>query len=308
MAIQNFEQIVERAKKDGQRSRVIVAGADVENILLGAFQAEEAGFASLTLVGEGARVKPMLEKLGLQNREYKLVETQPGDNVTQIAIDMINRGEGDVLMRGNIQTREFLMPLLDKKNGMRTSRLMTHIDLVDMPEYGKLIAIADVTITVKPTPSQKKEIINNMTDFLRFVEDEKPNIALLALVEKPSFHMNDTIEARDLVKEHEKKPIADCNLVGPIAYDLILSKEAARLKGYNCDLCGEFDGIVAPSLLAGNLIVKCWQMHAHANTCGVIVGAKVPVAIASRSDDPDVSFTSLAFCHIMPKECPYLEQ
>lgn len=302
MSTRNFEQIIEKAKQVGVRQRVVIAGADAENILLGAFEAEAAGFAELTLVGEAAKVNPLLEKLGLADRNYRRVTTQPGESVVQTAIDVINRGEGDILMRGNVQTREFLMPLLDKKNGLRTDRLLTHIDLVSMPEYPKLIAIGDVTVTVEPNPRQKKEIIRNMVDTLKVVGDEKPNIALLALVEEPSFHMRDTLEARDLVREHESRPIADCNLVGPIAYDLILSKEAARLKHYDCPLCGEFDGIVAPSLLAGNLIVKCWQMHAHAETCGVVVGAKIPVALTSRSDGADVAFRSLAYCAAMAQK------
>lgn len=302
MSTRNFEQIIEKAKQIGVRQRVVIAGADAENILLGAFEAEAAGFAELTLVGEAAKVNPLLEKLGLADRTYRRVTTQPGESVVQTAIDVINRGEGDSLMRGNVQTREFLMPLLDKKNGLRTDRLLTHIDLVSMPEYPKLIAIGDVTVTVEPNPRQKKEIIRNMVDTLKVVGDEKPNIALLALVEEPSFHMRDTLEARDLVREHESRPIADCNLVGPIAYDLILSKEAARLKHYDCPLCGEFDGIVAPSLLAGNLIVKCWQMHAHAETCGVVVGAKIPVALTSRSDGADVAFRSLAYCAAMAQK------
>ena len=254
MAVQNFEQIVDKARAAGRRSRVVIAGADAENILLGAFHAAEEGFAHPVLVGEEAKIRP----------------------------------------------------LLDKRNGLRTKRLITHIDLVSMPEYPKLIAIGDVTVTVRPTLAQKKDILRNMVDTLRYVEDETPNIALLALVEQPSFHMNDTIEARDLVKEHQRHAIAACNLVGPIAYDLILSKEAARLKGYDNPLCGEFDGIVAPSLLAGNLIVKGWQMHAHARTCGVIVGAKIPVTITSRSDSADAAFLSLAFCNVLPKDCPYL--
>ena len=299
MALNNFDQIVERAKQSFRKQRVVIAGADSENILLGAFEAQDAGFAALTLVGEPDKVEPMLERLGLKDKPYHLVATQPGNNVVQAAIDIINRGEGDVLMRGNTQTRSFLMRLLDEKNGLRTDKRLTHIDLVSMPEYPKLIAIGDVTVTVRPTLAQKRQIIRNMTDTLRYVEDETPNIALLALVEQPSFHMNDTIEARDLVKEHQRHPIAGCNLVGPIAYDLILSKEAARLKGYDNPLCGEFDGIVAPSLLAGNLIVKGWQMHAHARTCGVIVGATHPVAITSRSDSADVSFLSLAFCNVL---------
>ena len=296
MALTNFDQIVERAKQSFRPQRVVIAGADSENILLGAFQAQDAGFATPILVGEEAKILPMLERLGLKDKPYRLVPTLPGGHVAQAAIDLINAGEGDVLMRGNTQTRDFLMPLLDKKNGLRTEKRLTHIDLVSMPEYPKLIAIGDVTVTIEPNLQQKKEIIQDMAEMLQSVGYDKPNIALLSMVEKVSFHMKDTVEAQRLVMEHHQRAIAECNLVGPIAYDLILSKEAARLKNYDCPLCGEFDGIVAPSLLAANLIVKCWQMHAHARTCGVVIGAKVPVALTSRSDDKDVAFLSLAFC------------
>ena len=301
MALKNFDQIVERAKQSFKPKRVVIAGADAENILLGTFEAQDAGFAAPVLVGEADKIEPMLERLGLKDKPYRLVATQPGENVTQTAINLIRAGEGDVLMRGNTQTREFLMPLLDKKNSLRTDKLLTHIDLVSMPEYPKLIAIGDVTVTIEPSLQQKKKIIENMTEMLESVGYEKPNLALLSMVEKVSFHMRDTIEAQELVKEHNHKPIANCELVGPIAYDLILSKEAARLKGYENPLCGEFDGIIAPNLLAGNLIVKGWQMHAHAKTCGVVIGAKIPVALTSRSDSKEVAFLSLAFCAALPQ-------
>ena len=299
MEMKDFNQIVERAKRSFRKMRVVIAGADAENILLGTFEAQDAGFATPVLVGEAEKIEPMLERLGLKDKPYSLVATQPGEDVVQAAVDVIRRGEGDVLMRGNTQTRDFLMALLDKKNELRTDKRLVHIDLVSMPEYPKLIAIGDVTVTIQPDIQQKKEIIRSMTESLESVGYEKPNIALLSMVEEVNFHMKDTVEAQELVRSHADTPIANCNLVGPIAYDLILSKEAARLKNYDEPLCGNFDGIVVPSLLAGNLIVKCWQMHAKAKTCGVVVGAKVPVALTSRSDDKEVSFLSLAFCAAM---------
>ena len=299
MEMKNFDQIVERAKRSFRKMRVVIAGADAENILLGTFEAQDAGFATPVLVGEAEKIEPMLERLGLKDKTYRLVATQPGEDVVQAAVNVIRRGEGDVLMRGNTQTRDFLMALLDKKNELRTDKRLVHIDLVSMPEYPKLIAIGDVTVTIQPDIQQKKEIIRSMTETLESVGYDKPNIALLSMVEEVNFHMKDTMEAQELVRSHADTPIANCNLVGPIAYDLILSKEAARLKNYDEPLCGEFDGIVVPSLLAGNLIVKCWQMHAKAKTCGVVVGAKVPVALTSRSDDKEVSFLSLAFCNVL---------
>ena len=299
MEMKNFDQIVERAKRSFRKMRVVIAGADAENILLGTFEAQDAGFATPVLVGEAEKIEPMLERLGLKDKTYRLVATQPGEDVVQAAVNVIRRGEGDVLMRGNTQTRDSLMALLDKKTELRTDKRLGHIDLVSMPEYPKLIAIGDVTVTIQPDIQQKKEIIRSMTETLESVGYDKPNIALLSMVEEVNFHMKATMEAQELVRSHADTPIANCNLVGPIAYDLILSKEAARLKNYDEPLCGEFDGIVVPSLLAGNLIVKCWQMHAKAKTCGVVVGAKVPVALTSRSDDKEVSFLSLAFCAAM---------
>ena len=122
---------------------------------------------------------------------------------------------------------------------------------------------------------------------------------LLSLVEKPSFQMRDTVEDQTMVREHQYRPIADCNLAGPIAYDLIMSKEAARLKGYDCPWCGEFDGIVVPNLISGNLLVKVLQHNAGATGCGILVGARIPIAICSRSDEPEQAYLSLAACAAM---------
>jgi phosphotransacetylase len=134
---------------------------------------------------------------------------------------------------------------------------------------------------------------------LKLINVEHPNIALLSLVEKPSFHMKDTVEAQTLVIHQNQEPFADCNLVGPIPYDLIVSKEAARLKKYDCEFCGEFDGIVAPDLMSGNLMIKVLEMNARANSFGVIVGAKIPIAITSRSDSKEQAYLSLAACAVM---------
>src|SRR5699024_10605258 len=107
------------------------------------FQAQKEGFVQPVLVGDRARTMVQLEKLGLDKEPYTMVDTAPGHNVTQAAIDVIHCGEGDILMRGNMPTRDFLMPVLDKKNGLRTERLMSHVSLASIPEYPKLLALSD---------------------------------------------------------------------------------------------------------------------------------------------------------------------
>ena len=192
------------------------------------------------------------------------------------------------------------MPVLDKTNRLRTDRLMSHVSLASLPEYPKLLALSDMTVIIKPNMSQKKEIIRNTADALKAFGYENPKLALLSLVEKVTFHMQDTVEAQRLVAEQKQRPFADCELWGPIAYDLILSKEAARLKDYDCPYSGGgFDGIIAPDLSTANVLVKSWLIHAHAVTCGAVVGARVPIALTSRSADEEETYLSIVFCAVL---------
>lgn len=300
MELKNFDNIISRIPKLSAPLRVVLAGSDGENMLRGLFQAQQEGFVQPVLVGDRARTITQLEKLGLEKEPYTMVDTPPGHSITQAAIDIIHCGEGDILMRGNMSTREFLMPVLDRKNGLRSNRMMSHVSLVSLPEYPKLLALSDMTIIINPSPEQKKAIIRNMADALKAFGYENPKLALMALVENVNFHMPDTIEAQRLVTEQKQHPFADCELWGPIAYDLIISQEACRLKGYECPWSGGgFDGIVAQNLLSANTLVKSWLIHAHAVTCGAVVGAKVPIALTSRSAAAEESYLSLVFSAVL---------
>ena len=298
-----FESIVTKARAEGKRMRVALAGADSESILKGLFEAEADGFVEPILIGNYRKIQDMTEKLGLKDRRYDLQPVDDSTNVVQFAIEMIKSGNADCLMRGNTSTRDLLMPVLNKANHLiRDDRLVTHVVFLKIPEYDKLLAVSDVTLLINPSADGRREVLKNMVRALRVFDVEHPNIALLAMVEKPSFHMRDTVEDQTMVREHERRPIADCNIAGPIAYDLIMSKEAARLKNYDCPYCGEFDGIVVPNLMSGNLLIKVLQMNTGVTSCGILVGAKIPVAITSRSDAPDKAYLSLAACTAMWKD------
>ncbi|MBR1457017.1 MAG: hypothetical protein IJ594_07665 [Oscillospiraceae bacterium] len=295
-----FERIVDIAKAAKKPMRVAVAGADAENILQGVFDAQEAGFVEPILVGNEARIQAVVEKLGMTDRDYVLQPVPDDTNVVQYAIEMINAGDADALMRGNTQTRDFLMPVLNKGNHLvKEDALVTHVVFLKVPEFDKLLAVSDVTLLINPPMEARREVAKNLVEALEIFGVKTPNIALLSLVETPSFQMRDTVEDQTMVRNHKMRPIADCNLVGPISYDLIVSKEAARLKNYDCPYCGEFDGIVVPNLMSGNLLIKVLQRNAGATGCGILVGAKIPIAISSRSDSPEQAYLSLAACAAM---------
>ena len=301
-----FQTIIDKARSLNRPLRVAVAGADAENILRGLFDAEAEGWVKPILFGNFEKIRETLEKLGCSDRKYDIQPVADGDSPVQVAIEMINAGKADVLMRGKTQTRDFLMPVLNKANHLiKPDALVTHIELLSVPGYPKLLAISDVTLLINPTPDNRREVAVNMVRVLKAFGVERPNIALLAMVEKPSYHMRDTVEDQTIVRQHQQQPIADCNLVGPIAYDLIISKEAARLKNFDCPYCGEFDGIVVPNLVSGNLLVKVLEHNAGARGCGVLAGARVPVAITSRSDSAEKAYLSLAACAALVKDGVY---
>ena len=281
-----FDNIVAKAKADGRKMRVAIAGADVENILKGVFEAEADGFVEPILVGNYKRIQKMVDRLGFSDREFDIQPIDDASNVVQYAIEMIKAGSADALMRGNTGTRDFLLPVLNKTNRLvKDDALVTHVVFLKIPGYEKLIAISDVTLLINPTADGRKEVAKNLVRALNVFDIQHPNIALLALVEKPSFQMRDTVEDQTMVKEHQHRPIADCNLVGPIAYDLIFSKEAARLKNST-----------------GNVMIKVLQHNAGAVGCGVLVGARIPIAIVSRADSPDQAYLSLATITAMWKD------
>ena len=301
-----FQAIIDKARSLDHPMRVAVAGADAENILIGLFEAESEGWVKPVLVGNYEKIRTVLEKIGCQDRKYDIQPVADGTSPVRFAIEMINAGRADVLMRGNTQTRDFLMPVLNKANHLLVKdALVTDVVMLSVPGYDRLLAISDVTLLIDPSADARVEVARNMVQVLKSFGVEKPNIALLAMVETPSFHMRDTVEDQTIVRKHQKEPIADCNLVGPISYDLIISKEAARLKNYDCPYCGELDGIVVPNLMSGNLLVKVLEHNAGAMGGGVLAGARIPIAITSRSDLPEKAYLSLAACAAMLKDKVY---
>ncbi|MBR4989610.1 MAG: hypothetical protein IKY96_00460 [Oscillospiraceae bacterium] len=299
-----FDFVISRAKALDRPARMVVAGADCENIVKAVFEAEAQGFARPILVGNEDRIVAVLKKLGLYERNY-VISHVPDYEINTIyhvymerALKIINDGLADILVRGNTSTRNFLMPLLDKKIGIATG-LVSEVALIKVPYYDKVLALSDTSVCINPSEGQRKKIVKNICYVLDHLGVKRPKIGVLALVEKPSFHMRDTVEAQNIIRSHKMEPIADCELVGPIPWDLIVSKEAARLKGFDCPYSGEFDAVLMPNVMAGNTVMKVLGMSATSNACAVLAGTRIPVAISSRSSSVEEAYLSLCVAAAM---------
>ena len=222
----SFDFVINRAKSLKKPARVVVTGAYVENILKAVFQAEAEGFCRPVLVGSEDRILAILERMGLKDRGYDICHVEEGDDLVQHAIDVVNAGMGDILMRGNTSTRSFLMPILNKQNNL-VKGFVSEVALVKVPYYDRILALSDVSVSVNPSVEQRMEIVKNTVEVLNALGNKKPNVDLMALADKPSSHLLDTVDAHNFFRKHELAPIAYRYIHYPIPPHLILIQPPA---------------------------------------------------------------------------------
>ena len=304
MELKNFDDLLAKVPHRDRPLKVAVAGsAGCDDRLRGVFQAVQEGIYDkpIMLTRRAWEMRERLEQMGLDKEPYDLIEVPVDQHVATIAVDVVRKGGADVILRGGALAHDFLAPLMDRNNGLRKEgRLMSHVSLATLPEYPKLLALADMAVIVHPDVSMKRSIIRNTVEALDALGVENPKLALMSLVEKGTFRMEDTVEAQSLVYEQKRRPFVDAELWGPISYDLIMSKDAARMKKYECPYTGGgFDGIIAPELTTANTLLKSWLIHAKSTVCGAVIGAQVPIAFTSRFATAEETYLSLAFCAIL---------
>ncbi|MGI5936889.1 MAG: phosphate acyltransferase [Oscillospiraceae bacterium] len=293
MVFKDFETIIAKVKAFEKPKRVVVAAAYEDHIFEAVFGAQKQGIVYPVLVGEKEKIREMLRKYGYISEDYEIVDAPEGTCPSQKAVDVINAGDGDFLMKGLMETKDFLRPIVDRKNNLNVGGIMSHFNLADIPSYHKLIALSDAAVVINPTLEEKKAIINNAVRALRSIGYDRPKVAILCAVEVCNPKMQDTVDAIKLVEMWEKGEIPGCDLAGPLSYDLVMSAESAKTKGVDCPWCGDFDLIIVPQMNTGNILIKAWHYSAGANMAGIIVGAKVPIVLTSRSTDTVGKYLSL---------------
>ena len=299
MELKNFDQLLQMVPKN-RLLRAVVASADCENLLQAVFQAQDEGFIQPILVGDRARTITLLDKLGLRDKPYTMVELAPGQNASKVAVDIINSGDAQILVRGRVLAHELLLQVMDKKSGLYDGRMISHVALASLPDYPKLMALSDMAVMVQPDLGKKRAMIKNTVEALEILGYENPKLALLALAEQVNFHSKDTMDAQALVMEQERSAFTNATLWGPITYDLVFSKLFAERKNYECPYSGGgFDGIIAPDVTLANTLVKCWLMHSNSEVGGVLMGARVPVAFSNRGISAREHYLSLALAAII---------
>jgi phosphotransacetylase len=255
-----------------------------ETALGGAMDAASQGLIAPILVGPKAKIQEVADKSGIALGNTPIVDAAHSHDSAKKAVELVRGGDAELLMKGSLHSDELLSAVVSKESGLRTGRRVSHAFVMDVPTYHKVLVVTDAAINIAPTLDDKVDICQNAIDLVRSLGLERPKVAILAAVETVSSKMPSTLDAAALCKMADRGQITGALLDGPLAFDNAISKEAAAIKKIRSDVAGDPDILLVPDLEAGNMLAKQLSFLANADSAGIVLGARVPIILTSRSD------------------------
>ena len=262
--------------------------------LAGPIEAARHGLITPVLVGPQAKIRAVAEAHGLDISPYQLVDVEHSHAAAAAAVALARAGEVQSLMKGSLHTDELMGAIVPSATGLRTGRRISHVFVMDVPAYPRMLLVTDAAVNIAPTVRDKADIVQNAIDLARILGVEQPKVAILAAVETVNPDMPATVDAAMLCKMADRGQITGGLLDGPLAFDNAVSLEAARTKKIDSPVAGLADILVVPDLEAGNMVAKQLQYLAGADSAGIVLGTRVPVVLTSRADSVRMRLASTA--------------
>ncbi|MDT8902329.1 phosphate butyryltransferase [Anaeroselena agilis] len=291
--IRKFDELLAAARSLPPR-RVAVAAAHDDAVLAAVRDAREQGIAEFVLVGDQARLSSLAGTVGVNLADVEVIHEPDVRQAARRAAAMVGSGQADMLMKGLIGTGDFLRALLDKEAGLRTGSLLSHVFVLELAGWDRLLFLTDAAMNVSPSLADKAVIIGNAVALAGSLGVDPVRVAVLAAVETVEDGMPATLEAAALAKMAERGQIKGAIVDGPLALDNAISEEAARHKGIVSPVAGRADVLVVPDIEAGNMLGKSMVYFARARIAGLLMGAAKPVVVTSRADSAESKMLSIA--------------
>ena len=252
--------------------------------LTGAVEAANLGLIVPILVGPRDKIEATAKSAGIDISGYEIVEAPHSHASAAKAVELVREAQAELLMKGSLHTDELMSAVVSRERGLRTQRRISHVFVMDVPTYHKVLFVTDGAINIAPTLEDKADICQNAIDLIIALKLKRPKVAILAAVETVTSKMPATIDAASLCKMADRGQITGAVLDGPLAFDNAISKEAAETKGIRSEVAGDPDIVLVPDLEAGNILAKQLSFLANADSAGLVLGARVPIILTSRAD------------------------
>jgi phosphate butyryltransferase len=293
MPIRTFVDLLAAAKAKGPMT-VAIAGAQQAEVMLAGLDAEVAGLAEVILVGDQDRIEEIADEEQFDISRMEIIHIPQLGEAALKVMQLVSEGQADIAMKGKVETSDFLRAALTRELGLRTGRLFSHVASFEIPGFDRLIFISDAGVVVAPDLEEKVQIVQNAIFVAHALDIELPRVAILAATEVVNPKIPTTLDAANLSKMADRGQIRGGLVDGPLALDNAISPDSARIKGIKSEVAGYADILITPDIEAGNVLAKAITYFAQGKMAGVVVGARCPLILPSRSDTREAKLVSLA--------------
>lgn len=300
MAIEKLDELLKVQYKE--KMKLAVVASHDEKVLEAVVEASNRGIAEPILIGDKERIEEIAKKNNFEIDDFQLIDEKDLVKSAEIGVKMVSEGKANFIMKGLVDTSILMKAVLNKEWGLRTDSLLSHVMIYELSTYPKLIYLTDGGMNLYPNLTQKIKIIENSSVVAKALGNKTIKVACLAAKEKVDPKMEATVDANELKKKYEEGYFQKGIIVdGPMALDLAISKESAKIKGYEGQVAGDADVLLVPNIEMGNGIGKSITYFADGKSAGIIMGAKAPIVLVSRADTYESKLYSIALGSIVSK-------
>lgn len=271
-----------------------VAASEDRHTLEAAIMTYKEGSAIPILIGDEMKIRSLLDEMGESTEGLEIINITGGaESSVQKAVNLVNENRAQFIVKGLIETSVYLKVVLRHENKLRREGIVSVVTFMEIPTYHKLLCITDGALNMYPDLSQKKEILKNAVETMNRSGIEDPKVAVLCAVEKINPKMPETVDAAALKQMNLSGEIPGCIVEGPISYDIAVSKDAAKIKGFCSPVAGDADILLMPNITTGNIGAKMLLYSGGATSAAIAVGLRVPLVITSRSATVEEKYKSI---------------
>ncbi|RLC50103.1 MAG: phosphate acetyltransferase [Candidatus Cloacimonadota bacterium] len=291
--IKNFDELLQKVKNMPNKT-VVIAAAQTGTAIEAAVMAKKENLGNCIMTGDADYIQKYLNDNHPEFKDSFEIHDTGKEFVpaAKKAVELIRTGKGDLILKGKCDTATLLKAVLDKENGLRTGNIMS--DVLAYETSDKILLMGDGGFLPLPDLTEKISIVKNCVAVAHKLGNENPKVALLTHSEAINPKVQSTIDAAVITMMNKRNQIKGCIIDGPLAFDNAINKNAAKLKGIKSEVAGEADILIVPNIEAGNIFGKSLTYYSHYRVAHVVMGAKVPILIASRADNAETKFLSMA--------------
>ncbi|AEF17665.1 phosphate butyryltransferase [Thermoanaerobacterium xylanolyticum LX-11] len=298
--MKSFKEMYEAVKDLNPKIVAVAQAADVD-VLLAVKDAYEKGIIKAVLVGDKSEIERLALSISMPLKDHEIIDVKDDEKACRAAAKLVSDGQADMIMKGLVPTSVILKAVLDKEFDLRSDRLLSHVAVFES-SFNRLMLLSDAAMNISPDLKAKIDIIYNAAYVAKKLCIRDPKVAVLAAVEMVNPAMQATIDAAILAKMSDRGQFKGMIVDGPLALDNALSIESAYHKGIISTVAGNADILIVPDIEAGNMLYKAITFIANKRIAGIIVGAKKPVILTSRSDSKESKFNSILLASIVASD------